>query len=172
VLAHEQIRRKAFWPVAEPCNGDDLASTGPDHDGRNAGEVHFIRMQHRQRHSGAASRIDRIAAGLEDREAGRRREIVSGRNSVPASVQCWAHATAPALRGLKTFGEHDEFITRRCGHDRKPALSDCSVSWHASRSSVRRNGDGDRHRVPIAQRARQEHTEPTRVSWPGLLAPA
>ena len=60
---------------------------GADHDRRHAGDVHLVGMQHGQRDAGAAAGVDRIAARLEDREAGGGGEVVAGRDGVPAAVE-------------------------------------------------------------------------------------
>ena len=62
-------------------------SARPDHDRRHAGDVHLVGMQHGQRDAGGAAGVDRIAARLEDREAGRGGEIVAGRDGVPAAIE-------------------------------------------------------------------------------------
>ena len=87
MLAHEQIGREALGPVAEAGDGDDLALAGADHDRRHAGDVHLVGMQHGERDARGAAGIDRVAAGLEDREAGGGGEIVAGGDGVAAAVE-------------------------------------------------------------------------------------
>ena len=40
----------------------------PDHDRRDAGDVHQVRLQHAERDARGAAGIDRVAAGLQDGE--------------------------------------------------------------------------------------------------------
>src|SRR5262245_15551583 len=78
--------------MPEPGDGHDLAGGGADHDRRDAGEVHFVGVQHRERDAGAAARIDRVAAALKHRKPGGRGEIVTGGNRVPAAGESGSHA--------------------------------------------------------------------------------
>jgi hypothetical protein len=83
----EQIGRNGFRPVAETGDGLQRAVGEADHDRGHPGDVHQVRQQHAERDASGTPGVDRVAARLEDREAGGGGEVVPGGDAVPCAVE-------------------------------------------------------------------------------------
>jgi len=84
VLLPEHLRTRGPRPDAEPVDRDHFALVRhPQHDRRHAGEVDDIGLQHLQADPGCDAGVDRVAACLEDIEAGMRRAEMAGGDHVP-----------------------------------------------------------------------------------------
>src|ERR1700730_17514713 len=84
MLALEEFGVERLWPRTEPGDGHHLVLVGElDTDRCHAGDVYEVALQHPERDPGAAPRIDRVAASLQDTEAGGRREIMPRGDRVP-----------------------------------------------------------------------------------------
>ena len=83
VLAHEKLRVERLRPWTEASDCHHLLLVGEiDHDRRDTGDVDEIALQDAERNPRGATRIDRVAACLQDVEPRGRREIVTRRNRV------------------------------------------------------------------------------------------
>ncbi len=87
VLAHEQVGGEARRPVTQTGDRPQLARAGPDHDRRHPGDVDLVGMQDAERDPGRAPGVDGVAPGLEDRVAGRGRQVVARRDRVSPAIQ-------------------------------------------------------------------------------------
>ncbi len=84
MLALKELRIERLWPGAEAGDRHDLLFVGEvDHDRRDTGDIDEIALQDAERDPGGAARIDRVAARLQDVEAGGRRQIMARRDGVP-----------------------------------------------------------------------------------------
>ena len=86
VLAHEDVGGKRLRPPAEAGDALHVAVRQPDHDRCHAGDVHQVGLQHAERDARRAAGVDRIAAGFQDGEGGRGRQIVAGGDGVTRAV--------------------------------------------------------------------------------------
>ena len=71
-----------------------------DHDRRDAGEVHLVGLHHAERDARRDAGVDRVAARLEDAEAGLRREVVARRDHVARPHDGRAMGLHAVLRGV------------------------------------------------------------------------
>ncbi len=86
VPLHEVVRCNRLGPHAEPIDAMHfLVLRRIDDLGRHSGEIDLVGLQHPDRNARGHAGIDRVAAGLQDLEAGMRGEIMSGGNDVPGS---------------------------------------------------------------------------------------
>ena len=86
VLAHEDVGGKRLRPPAEAGDALHVAVRQPDHDRCDAGDVHQVGLQHAERYARRAAGVDRVAAGFQDGEGGRGRQIVAGGDGVTRAV--------------------------------------------------------------------------------------
>jgi hypothetical protein len=79
----EEVARDRLRPGAETRNGDDAIGVGRvDDDRRDAREVHIFGLHHAERDAACDAGVDRIAARLQNAEAGLGREVLAGGHHV------------------------------------------------------------------------------------------
>ena len=78
VLAHEQVGGQALGPPAQAGDAFHRAVGEAEHDRGHAGEVDQVGLQHAECDARRTAGIDRVAAGLQDGEAGGGGEVVAG----------------------------------------------------------------------------------------------
>ncbi len=86
MFAHEKLRIERARPMAQAGNGFNCAIRQPQDDRRHPGEIHQVGLQNAERDAGGAAGVDRVATGLQDREAGHRCEIMPGRHRVAGAI--------------------------------------------------------------------------------------
>ena len=87
----EIVRRDRLRPCAESRNRDDaVLGGGVDHDRRHAPEVHIFRLHDAERDAGGHARVDRVAARVQDAEAGFGSKILAGHDHVARAHDGWS----------------------------------------------------------------------------------